>query len=83
MIVRKVVTINIQVQDQNFENTDQKVNYQVQEIPEINAYLEEGFNIERMFHTPPSNSGDCLNLTFVLSKKEGDSEQKRKMKMKL
>ena len=78
MRIRKVITVNIQVSNQNFESQSQKVDYQVQTIPEIEAYLEEGFDIERMFHTPPSNSGDCLNFTFVLSKQEGNSGQKSK-----
>ena len=78
MAITKVITININVHNQNFENQEQKVNYQVQDIPEIEAYLKEGFYIERMFHTPPGNAGDCLNLTFVLSKREDNSGQKSK-----
>ena len=82
MKIRKLITVNIQVNNQNFESKDQQINYQIQDIPEVNAYLAEGFDIERMYHTSPNNPGDCLNFTFLLAKTAGDSEQKRKTKMK-
>ena len=82
MTVRKVITVNIDVLETDFEESNgQKVNYQVQEIPEVNVYFDEGFEIDRVFHTPPSESGDCLNITFILYKRD-EEEGKRKTKMK-
>jgi hypothetical protein len=64
--MQKVISINV---FSNSENEDREaVNFKEFEFPELNKYLDDGYEVEQFYQVATSNNRSNATLTFILKK---------------